>query len=91
MPLPLSLRQWHQELTAVCHDREGQRAERMRLDDLFRAGKRALPAWRRQAPSSPAERTLQQRLLPLLDQARDIKQLLNHCPEILAADGTTAE
>lgn len=91
MPLPLSLRQWHQELTAVCRDREGQRAERMGLDDLFRAGKRALPAWRRQSPSSPAERSLQQRLLPLLDQSQDMEQLLARCPEILAAGGTTAE
>jgi|GEM_PF-2075472 len=91
MPLPLSLRQWHQELTAVCRDREGQRAGRMGLDDLFRAGKRALPAWRRQSPSSPADRSLQQRLLPLLDQFQDMEQLLARCPEILAAGGTTAE
>lgn len=87
----LSLEQWHRELAAVCRAREVQEMEQDRLDQLFRAGKNMLPVWRRQAPSSPAERSLQQRLLPLLDQSRDVDQLLARCPEILAADGTAVE
>ena len=87
----LSLEQWHRELAAVCRAREGRMGEQDRLDELFREGKRSLPAWRRQAPASPAERSLRRRLLPLLDQSRDLDQLLARCPEVLAAGGTTAE
>lgn len=89
VPPALPFRLWQQELTAVCRDLKRQAVNRIRLRNLFDEGKKALPAWQQESPANPAEQSLRDLILPLLEQAGDEGQLLEHCPEILAArDGT---
>jgi hypothetical protein len=90
-PPALSFRQWQQELTAVCRDMEGQAVDRTRLRSLFAEGKRALPSWQQEPPATSAELSLRELILPLLEQAGDEGQLLDHCPEILSARDRTPE
>lgn len=87
----LPFRQWQQEMAAICHERDRQEIDRDRLQSLFQAGKRALPAWRQQPPPPAAEPSPQSLLFPLLDQAQSEDQLLGHCQEILTASATTPD
>lgn len=90
-PLALPFQQWQQELTAVCHDMEGQAIDRTRFRSLFDEGKRALPVWQQESPATSAEQSLRKQILPLLEQASDEGQLLDHCREILSAGDRTPE
>ena len=91
VPPALPFRQWQQELTDVCRDKEGQAVDRTRLRKLFDEGKRSLTAWQQESPAPAAERSLRNQLLPLLEQARDEGQLLDHCREILSAEDKIPE